>query len=92
MTNWKKESEAVGKPLDLNQSVHALCAAYPEMQDIMVSLGFQDIVKPGMLNTAGRIMTLDKGARMKKIPMETIIQTLTEHGFDVENAEGGRST
>jgi len=82
----------VGKPIDLRQSVHALCTAYPEMLDIMVSLGFQDIVKPGMLNTAGRIMTLDKGARMKNIPMERIIQILMENGFDVNTPEGGRNT
>lgn len=78
------------KPLYLTQSIHALCTTYPEMMDIMVSLGFTDIVKPGMLGTAGRIMTLEKGARMKNIPMDSIIRTLSENGFEVKTTEGGQ--
>ncbi len=80
----------MGKTLDPTQSIHTICTTYPEMMEIMVSLGFTDIVKPGMLGTAGRIMTLEKGARMKNIPMDSIIRTLSENGFDVKTTEGGQ--
>ena len=30
--------------------------------NILSDMGFTDITKPGMLNTVGRFMTLDKGA------------------------------
>jgi hypothetical protein len=82
----------MGQPIDLKQSVHALCTAHPEIMDIMVSLGFADIVKPGMLGTAGRIMTVEKGARMKGIPMDTILQAFQAHGFDATTTEGGQPT
>lgn len=71
------------KVLDLHQSVHALCTAYPELVSVLQQLGFADIAKPGMLQTAGRFMTLDKGAAMKGIDLNTIRQTLEEHGFTI---------
>ena len=54
------------RTIDLTRSVHSLCSEYPEIASIMAELGFTDIVKPGMLATAGRFMTIPKGAAMKK--------------------------
>ena len=71
------------KTIDLNLSVFQLCSQYPELLDIMQQLGFTDIVKPGMLQTAGRFMTIPKGAALKGIDQETVKATLREHGFDV---------
>ncbi len=71
------------KVLDLDASVHALCEKHPELPAILHKIGFSDITKPGMLQTVGRFMTLHKGAAMKKIPMETIVSTLREHGYEV---------
>ena len=34
--------------------------------NILAEIGFVDILKPGMLNTAGRFMTIPKGAAMRK--------------------------
>ena len=60
------------KIIDLNKSIYDLSQRYPEIIDIMIHLGFQDIGKKGMLNTAGRIMTISKGALMKGIEMDVI--------------------
>lgn len=73
-----------GKRIDLKQSVHALCTQYPELIQLLADMGFQDITKPGMLTTAGRFMTLPKGAAMKKLDISQIKQQLTEKGFSVE--------
>ncbi len=75
-----------GKELDISKSVHELCSAYPELPAILSDLGFKDITKPGMLATAGRFMTLPKGAAMKKIDLEVIKNTLEEAGFRVMGA------
>ena len=72
------------KRIDLSLSVHALCTEYPELLDIMKDLGFADITKPGMLLTVGRIMTIPKGAAMKKIDLGLIIDRLKREGFEVE--------
>ena len=71
------------KRIDLSRSVHALCAEYPELLEVMKDLGFKDIVMPGMLSTAGRIMTIPKGAAMKKIDMDVIVDRLKSEGFEV---------
>ena len=50
------------KTISLRQSVYALCAQYPEIREILAEIGFRDITKPGMLETAVRFMTIPKGA------------------------------
>jgi hypothetical protein len=77
------EEEMSGKPLDLSLSVHALCITYPELAQALADIGFVDIVKPGMLQSVGRFMTLPMGARMRKIPLDTIKEKLAEQGFTV---------
>lgn len=71
------------KTVDLKKTVYDICNTYPEAIKIIESLGFTDIVKPGMLATAGRFMTLPKGALLKKIDLNHIKQVFREHGFDV---------
>lgn len=71
------------KKFDLNRSVYELCKDYPDLPKILYSLGFTDITKPGMLNTAGRFMTLKKGAAMKKISLEKIKDAISQYGYEV---------
>ncbi len=70
--------------IHLGRTVHNLCAQYPELVEILRGLGFVDIVKPGMLQTAGRFMTLPNGVRMKGISRETLLERLRAEGFTVE--------
>lgn len=73
----------MNKKINLSNTVYELCNEYPEMADILSDLGFHDILKPGMLQTAGRFMTIPKGAAMKKISLDRIIETLAEHDFQI---------
>ncbi|NLN47406.1 MAG: DUF1858 domain-containing protein [Clostridiaceae bacterium] len=75
-------SPAGAKQIDLGHSVHDLCTHYPELKEILHGLGFVDILKPGMLQTAGRFMTLPNGARMKGIPLDVLRARLEEAGFE----------
>lgn len=72
------------KRINLSWSIYTIVKEYPEAMDIMKELGFQDISKPGMLNTAGKIMTLAKGAAMKGIDMDRIKKAFMEKGFEIE--------
>lgn len=72
------------KTINLDESVYALCAKYPEIKEIMASLGFSDITKPGMLQSAGRFMTPRKGAALRKISLDALKQRFEEEGFEVE--------
>lgn len=49
------------KELSSKISIYKLSQECEQTLDVMKKLGFEDIVKPGMLQTAGRIMTLKKG-------------------------------
>jgi len=73
----------MGKTIDFSKTVYEICQRDPEVIEIMKELGFIDIANPGMLNTAGRFMTIPKGARMKKISMERIRQVFREKGYDI---------
>ena len=68
--------------IDLNETVYALCIKHPDLIEILSALGFTDITKPGMLQSAGRFMTPAKGAALKHIALGKMIETLAEHGYE----------
>lgn len=49
----------------------------------MYGYGFHDIVKPGMIKTAGRYMTIPKGAAMKKLDISEIKKDLINKGYEI---------
>lgn len=77
----------MSKLLDLNKTVYEIYKEFPEITGILSCLGFKDITKPGMLQTAGRFMTIPKGAAMKKISMDEIKETLEKKGFEIIESE-----
>ena len=77
----------MSKVIDLNKTVFELITEYPEMKDIMIELGFQEITNPTTLKTMGKIITIPKGAKIKKIPMDKIISSFTSKGFEVKTDE-----
>lgn len=72
------------KIIDLGQTVYELCMKDPEIADILAELGFWDITKHGMLGTAGRFMTIPKGARMKDIQIDDIKAAFARRGYQVK--------
>ena len=69
--------------LDLGRTVYELCMGDPEIAEILREVGFSDVTKPGMLNTAGRFMTIPKGAGLKRIDLEDVKRTFAERGYAV---------
>ena len=74
-----KEMERI---LDLKKSISELCKEYPEVMDIMKDLGF-DALSPAMLATAGRFMTIPKGAKMKNLDLKMIEEEFKRRGFEI---------
>ncbi len=70
--------------IDFEKSVYELCTDDSFIIEIMKELGFEQITKQGMLQTAGRVMTLPKGARMRSIELSKIIETFERHGYTVK--------
>ncbi|AIQ33338.1 hypothetical protein R50345_00885 [Paenibacillus sp. FSL R5-0345] len=71
------------KVLRMDESIFEMVSRHPEVVEIMVELGFKDIAKPGMLQTAGRFMTLSKGIKLKKMDLETVRLAFERHGFEI---------
>lgn len=74
----------MSKILDLDKPVYELAKEYPDFIDIFASLGFADIKNPVMLNSMGRIITVNKGSKMKKIPLEKIKEVFAEHDYEIK--------
>lgn len=72
------------KIIDFQKTVYEICTEDPFVTEIMKELGFDQIMKPGMLQTAGRVMTIAKGARMRGIELSDIAQTFENHGYTVK--------
>jgi formate-dependent phosphoribosylglycinamide formyltransferase (GAR transformylase) len=71
------------KEVSLSKTVYELCTQHPDLVEAMRHIGFVNITKPGMLQSAGRIMTIPKGSRAMGIPLEDVKKQLMEHGFKV---------
>ncbi len=72
------------KDISINDSIFQLVTTYPKIKEILFSLGFIDIVKPGMLQTVGRVMTLSKGSKVKDISLENIKEAFKAQGFNIK--------
>ena len=72
------------KIVSLNTSIYDLAKKYPEIISVLFEIGFKDITKPMMLSTVGRIMTLNKGSRMRDIDIEVIKKALVDAGYTIK--------
>lgn len=80
------------KKIDLSQSVYQLTLAYPEIIDIMASLGFTEIKKKAVRLSVGKLVTIPRGVAMKGISLEAVVKALQENGFEVKGYENGQSS
>ncbi len=74
----------MSKLIDFNMTIYELSKNNPEIIEIMSSIGFNDITKPGMISTAGRFMTIAKGAATKKIDLDKIKEEFIQRGYDIK--------
>lgn len=77
----------MNKTIYLKDSVYEICTKYPEVKELLAELGFGDITRPGVLSTAGRMMTLPRGASMKGIELSRVVKALQDNGFAIGEAE-----
>lgn len=74
----------MSKTIDLSKSIYEICKDDPKVIEIMKELGFENISDPAMLNTAGRFMTIPKGAAMKKISLLDIKEVFHKKGYEIK--------
>lgn len=72
------------KTIDGNKTVYVLIQENPELKDVLVNLGFTPLNDPKMLNTVGRMMSLNNGAKQIKLDGEDLKAGLHEANFELE--------
>jgi hypothetical protein len=72
------------KTYSLNRNIYQLVKNDPFIEQILYDIGFVDIIKPGMIQTVGRFMTLKQGSQLKKISLEHIKNVFHKHGYHLE--------
>ena len=66
-----------------NETIYTVISKHPDIKEIMVQLGFKDVVKKGMLQSVGRIMTIKKGCDMKRISFDLVKETFSNYNYDL---------
>ncbi len=72
------------KEINLDQSLFTLLDQYPDLIDVLYDFGFTQIKLPGMIQSAGRFMTLRKGCEMKKLDIGILVNMLNKLGFTIK--------
>ena len=75
------------KELDLTKTVAELVEEFPEFQQAMADIGFEEIMNPEVLNLMGRVMTLPKGVAVKGMKLDDVVRQLEERGFTVKDSK-----
>jgi len=72
------------KIISLSEPIYSLVKKHSEVVKIMEDLGFEGMTNKKTINTVGRIMTLEKGARFKSIDINKIKQEFEKNNFIVK--------
>ncbi len=79
----------MGKTLDLTKTVYELCREDPDIVGIMREAGFHEVGDPVICATAGPFMTIPKGARLRRISLEKVLQLFRDRGYEITGNQGG---
>lgn len=76
--------DIMDKVISLTDSIYNLVNKYEEVIEIMETLGFEGMTNKKTINTVGRIMTLEKGAKFKSIDIKKIRDEFEKNNFIVK--------
>ena len=69
--------------LDLAKTIHEHSQQDPFILEVMREAGFTEITNPLMLRTAGRVMTIPKGATMRGLNLKEVLRAFIRHGYEI---------
>jgi hypothetical protein len=74
----------MNKTINKEETLYSIYKKYPEIVDILYDFGFTQIKLPQMIQTAGRMMSLEKGCSMRGFDYTQLTHVLLQHGFIIE--------
>lgn len=66
-----------------NDSVYEITKQHPEVVEVMMSLGFTDVARPGMVHNVGRETSLLQGAKLRNMDWDVIVAAFRDNGFEL---------
>ncbi|MGM0523364.1 MAG: DUF1858 domain-containing protein [Bacillota bacterium] len=73
--------------IDFSIPVHDVIKQHPEVKQILVEFGFKPLTDKAMLNTAGRLVNLNQGAKKIKADVTSLRKELEWNGYEVKEVE-----
>jgi hypothetical protein len=67
--------------IKIQQTVFEIIKAYPEYKQVLIEAGFSKLADSGMLNTMGKIMTLEKGMMLRNIAIDDLERVSNTYHF-----------
>lgn len=74
------------KTIKADDTLYSIYTKYPEIMDILYDFGFTQIKFPQMIQTAGRMMSLEKGCSLRGFGYEKLKEILRKHNFEIEDS------
>ena len=71
------------KRINFTRTIYDICKNDPDIIHIMKEIGFESMMDPWMMNTAGKEMTIPKGAAFKGICLNKIQEVFRQKGYEV---------
>ena len=62
-------------------TVYEIIKAYPDYKAVLIEAGFSKLADSGMLNTMGKIMTLEKGMMLRNITIDDLERISNTYQF-----------
>jgi uncharacterized protein len=69
--------------IDVNQSVYDIIRTHPAFKTVLLEAGFTQLSEPGILETVGRFMTLQKGILLRGINQDELERIAQSNGFSL---------
>lgn len=73
------------KKIDISQPIYDTIKAHPELKDVFIELGFKPLKNKMLLQTAGRVTSLEKGIDHIGISFEDLETALNEKGYTAKD-------
>ncbi|WP_368645751.1 DUF1858 domain-containing protein [Alkalibacterium putridalgicola] len=73
--------------IDFTIPVFKVLEKYPEIKPLLVTAGFKPLTDPKMLNSVGRLVSLNQGAKKINVRAKDLAKELEWNGYEVKGVE-----
>lgn len=73
--------------IDFNIPVYKVLEKNPEIKPLLVEVGFKPLMDKKMLQSVGRLVSLNQGVRKINISADELVKNLQWNGYEVKGVE-----